>query len=191
MMGLYQYMDPERRYRMPMQGANAGIFDSMPLPAMSAPAAMPPLDPPREVGFAPGMGPGAPKQPAMLPTANIPVPPQRPTATPRQFYVDRGDGSVIMPHFSKDGVAPEVPGATVFEGPIPKGLFGGMMDRGNGVPMGGLATTMMNDKGNFRGVLPLLFGGGLSMDQNDNAPGLFSGVGDALSGLFGGLMGGK
>jgi len=145
--------------------------------------------------------------PALPPPINVPTlpTPASPMAAPtgqmygppmqgRNFMLDRGDGTPLLPYFSKTGAAPNIPGMTAIDVGT-AGLLGGgevaapaAEGAGGMGSMGGLlGGAFLNDKGNFRGVLPMLFGPSLSMEKNPGeftgmVPGLFSG----LSGLFGG-----
>lgn len=47
--------------------------------------------------------------------ANVPLPPERPKDTPALYYADFGDGSPMRAYLSKDGKAPDLPGAAVFK----------------------------------------------------------------------------
>ena len=113
----------------------------------------------------------------------------------RNFMLDRGDGMPLLPYFSKTGAAPNIPGMTAFDVGPAEGLMGGSpKDEMYGPPMppkGGAVEGLMggaflNDKGNFRGILPMLFGPSLSMEKSPGdftglVPGMFSGI----SSIFG------
>jgi len=120
-----------------------------------------------------------PASPMAAPTGQMSGPPMQ----GRNFMLDRGDGTPLLPYFSKTGAAPNIPGMTAID-VGPAGLLGGSEAAPAAKDAGGM---FLNDKGNFRGVLPMLFGPSLSMEKNPGeftgmVPGLFSG----LSGLFGG-----
>lgn len=158
------------------------------VPSLTASGAMPmPVNP--ITGVAP-----LPAPPINVPT----LPPSSgqmygPPMQARNFMLDRGDGAPLLPYLSKTGAAPNIPGMTAID-VGPAGLLGGSeaapaaKDAGGMGAMGGLlGGAFLNDKGNFRGVLPMLFGPSLSMEKDPGeftgmVPGLFSG----LSGLFGG-----
>lgn len=112
----------------------------------------------------------------------------------RNFMLDRGDGTPLLPYFSKTGAAPNIPGMTATDVGAAGGLLGGAdKDEMYGPPMpssaeggGLLGGAIMNQQGNFRGILPMLFGPSLSMEKSPGdftglVPGMFSGI----SSIFG------
>ena len=141
--------------------------------------------------------------PMMPPPINVPTlpTPASPMAAPaaamgpamqaRNFMLDRGDGAPLLPYLSKTGAAPNIPGMTAIDvGPV--GPLGEEAPAAAAAPAGGaveglMGGALMDKGGNFRGLMPMLFGPSLSMAKDPGeftglVPGLFSG----LSGLFGG-----
>ena len=138
--------------------------------------------------------------PINVPTLPMPASPMAassgqmygPAMQARNFMLDRGDGAPLLPYLSKTGAAPNIPGMTAIDvGPV-VGPLGEEAPAAAAAPAGGaveglMGGALMDKAGNFRGLMPMLFGPSLSMAKDPGeftglVPGLFSG----LSGLFGG-----
>jgi hypothetical protein len=167
------------------QGGGAAAPSLMASGAMPMPAnpmtGLTPLPPPINVPTLP-----TPASPMAMPAQAA-----GPAMQGRNFMLDRGDGAPLLPYYSRTGAAPNIPGMTATDVGPAEGLMGGATaaaPAAASAPVEGLmGGAFLNDKGNFRGILPMLFGPSLSMDKNPGeftglVPGLFSG----LSGIFGG-----
>lgn len=109
--------------RVPPRGQMVQPESGTPQPQYQPPA-------PRQQMVQPESGTPWPQQ-APAQQARVPTPPPRSDEFKQQgknFWLDKGDGSPLMPYYSKTGEKPNLPGMTSFEDPNYKpflqGLFG-------------------------------------------------------------------
>lgn len=160
------------------------------MPSLTASGAMPqPINPITGVAALPTPPINVPTLPSAVSSGQM----YGPAMQPRNFMLDRGDGAPLLPYLSRTGAAPNIPGMTAIDaGPVgplgePAPAAANAGEGGMGGIGGLLGGAMLDKTGNFRGLMPMLFGPSLSMAKDPGeftgmVPGLFSG----LSGLFGG-----